>query len=542
MATGHDGPTGDWFGNSEQISRLPGKVFAATCLAATLFGIVMVAGLLVYVTKDAIRPLTANPGWFLVFFLTLVVPSTALLAYFGRRRDGEATVALTALGIPFFGLLLGSGVLMLFIDVIGIFEWLAFVAATIVAVGVILGHRRVRGRTSFLEELLVGVVALVGLGPVTYQFISTFPTLPQAWLIYLFTFGLGGAAIAGLLVARRRNDRRAGLTAFTALFVTVTAGVFIDPSTGITPPVWVILFTFAAIPTALYAEGVVRRRQGSLPVGLFFPFVVVAGMLVGAVLVDLLGFAGPQAWLDIQFLTSANSRFPEEAGIYPALIGSILMMVVVAISSFPIGVGAALYLEEYAPSSGPLSVVVKFIEINIANLAGVPSVVYGLLGLALFVNWLDFASGIVVVGGMTVGLLILPIIIISAQEAIRAVPGSLRQASYGMGATRWQTIRRVVLPEALPGILTGSILAFGRAIGETAPLLMIGAAASVFRAPNGFFDIFSAMPRQIYTWVGQPSQEFQYGVMAAGVVTLVTVMISMNAAAILIRNKYERRS
>ncbi|WP_224334396.1 phosphate ABC transporter permease PstA [Haloprofundus halobius] len=541
MATQRDGATGEWFGNSEQISRMPGKVFAAACLSATLFGILMVAGLLVYVAKDAIRPLTADPRWFLVFFLTLVAPSTALLAYYRRRGDGEATVALTALAVPFFGLLLGSGVLLLFVDVLSVVEWLAFVVAVGLAVGVIVGHRRLRGRTSFVEELAVGVVALVGLAPATFQFVSTFPTVPQAWLIYLFTFGLGGAAVGGFVVARRRDDQRAGLLAFGALLATVTAGVFIDPSTGITPQIWVILFTFAGVPTALYVEGVVRRREVR-PVGLLFPLVVVAGMLSGAALVDLLGFAGPETWLDYQFLTSANSRFPEEAGIYPALIGSIMMMVVVALSSFPIGVGAALYLEEYAPSDGPLGMVVKFIEINIANLAGVPSVVYGLLGLALFVNWLDFASGIVIVGGMTVGLLILPIIIISAQEAIRAVPGSLRQASYGMGATRWQTIRRVVLPEALPGILTGSILAFGRAIGETAPLLMIGAAASVFRAPDGFFDIFSAMPRQIYAWVGQPSQEFQYGVMAAGVVTLVTVMLSMNAAAILIRNKYERRS
>ncbi|WP_224268300.1 phosphate ABC transporter permease PstA [Haloprofundus salinisoli] len=541
MATEQEGATGGWFGETGQISRLPGKAFAAVCLSATLFGIVMVAGLLVYVTKDAIRPLTANPGWFLVFFLTLVAPSVAALGYYRRRGDGEATVALTALGIPFFGLLLGSGVLLLFIDVLSVVEWFAFVVAAVVAGGVIAGHRRLRAGASFAEEFVVAAASLVALAPLTFEFVSTFPTIPEAWLIYLFTFGLGGAVVGGLVVARRRNDRRTGAITAGALFAVATAGVFIDPSTGITPQIWVILFTFAGMPTVLYVESVVRSRQRR-PLGLLFPFIVVAGMLLGAALVDLLGFAGPEAWLDFQFLTSANSRFPEEAGIYPALIGSVMMMVVVAVSSFPIGVGAALYLEEYAPNDGPLGVLVRFIEINISNLAGVPSVVYGLLGLALFVNWLNFGSGIVVVGGMTIGLLILPIIIISAQEAIRAVPSSLRQASYGMGATRWQTIRRVVLPEALPGILTGSILAFGRAIGETAPLLMIGAAASVFQPPDGFFDIFSAMPRQIYAWVGQPAYEFQYGVMAAGVVTLITVMISMNAAAILIRNKYQRRS
>jgi phosphate transport system permease protein len=163
-----------------------------------------------------------------------------------------------------------------------------------------------------------------------------------------------------------------------------------------------------------------------------------------------------------------------------------------------LGVGAAIYLEEYAPQSGTAGRFVTFIEINIGNLAGVPSVVYGLLGLALFIRVLTMPSGAVIVGGLAIGLLILPIVIISAQEALRAVPDSHRQASYGMGATKWQTVRNVVLPEALPGILTGTILAVGRAIGETAPLLMIGAAAPVRLAPSGFYDQLPAMPRQIF--------------------------------------------
>lgn len=242
-------------------------------------------------------------------------------------------------------------------------------------------------------------------------------------------------------------------------------------------------------------------------------------------------------WLDWGFVTSPPSRFPEEAGIYPALIGSIMMVVVIVLSAFPVGVGAAIYLEEYAPNNR----LVELIEINIGNLAGVPSVVYGLLGLALFIRTLSMPAGSVIVGGFTVGLLILPIVIISAQEAVASVPDSQRQASYAMGATRWQTVRNVVLPESLPGIMTGTILALGRAIGETAPLLMIGAAATIFSAPDGPFDRFSAMPRQIFTWASQPSPEFQYGVLAAGVVTLLAVLLSMNAAAILIRNRYQRR-
>jgi phosphate transport system permease protein len=245
---------------------------------------------------------------------------------------------------------------------------------------------------------------------------------------------------------------------------------------------------------------------------------------------------GVDSWLNWSFLTSPHSRFPEQAGLYPAIVGSVMMMLVIALSALPIGVGAAIYLEEYAPDNG----LVKFIEINIGNLAGVPSVVYGMLGLAVFVRMMNLGMGTVIVGGFTVGLLILPIVIISAQEALRGVPDSRRQASYGMGATRWQTVKNVVLPEAVPGILTGTILALGRAIGETAPLLMIGAAATVYSPPRGFFDRFSAMPRQIYAWVGMPQHEFQYGVMAAGVVTLLAVLLLMNASAIIIRNKYQR--
>ena len=213
-------------------------------------------------------------------------------------------------------------------------------------------------------------------------------------------------------------------------------------------------------------------------------------------------------------------------------------MVTVAALSFPIGVGAALYLEEYAPDNR----YTRFIDVNISNLAGVPSVVYGLLGLGLFVTRLGQPSGTILVGGATLALLILPIVIISAQEALRAVPDSLRQASFGMGATRWQTVRGVVLPRALPGILTGTILALGRAIGETAPLIMIGAVATKYTPPSGLLDTLTAMPLQIYTWAFLPSEEFRYGVVAAGVVTLLIVLLSMNSIAILVRNKYQQEA
>lgn len=289
-------------------------------------------------------------------------------------------------------------------------------------------------------------------------------------------------------------------------------------------------------------EGVSRLkgtvfRYGTLAATLFgivALFILLAYVAYDAVnWLHLGGDELPTVW---SFLTSAPSRFPEQAGIFPALVGSVFMLVFVALMSFPLGVGTAIYLEEYAPDNRYTTL----IQVNISNLAGVPSVVYGILGLALFIQLLDMEFGTVLVGAATISLLILPIVIISSQEAIRAVPDSLRQASYGLGATKWQTIRDVVLPKAIPGILTGTILALGRAIGETAPLIMIGVATSVFSIPDGPFSKFSAMPMQIFAWVDFPQQEFQHGVVAAGVVTLLVVLLTMNGIAIYIRNKYQR--
>jgi phosphate transport system permease protein len=208
--------------------------------------------------------------------------------------------------------------------------------------------------------------------------------------------------------------------------------------------------------------------------------------------------------------------------------------------SFVLGVGAAVFLEEYAADTGLVGRLTRLIQINIANLAAVPSVVYGLLGLGLFANLLGFGFGTAVTIALTLSLLILPITVISAQEAVRSVPDELRQGSYAMGATRWQTIKNVVLPEAMPGMLTGTILALGRAIGETAPLIMVGAATTVFSAPNSILSRFSAMPMQIYAWANYPQAEFRYGVVAAGVVTLLIVLLAMNGTAIIIRNRMER--
>lgn len=243
-------------------------------------------------------------------------------------------------------------------------------------------------------------------------------------------------------------------------------------------------------------------------------------------------------WLDWSFLTSSPSRFPEKAGVYPMLIGSTFVIALVALFSLPLGVGAAVYLEEYAPRN----FFKKFIETNIANLAGVPSIVYGLLGLGFFVSFLDMVHGTILVGALTLTLRILPVVIVSSQEAIRAVPDSQRRASFGLGTTKWQMIRSVVLPEATPGIMTGTILALASAMGETAPLIMIGAATSIFTAPKGILSSFSAMPLQIFAWSDFPNEGFRHGVTPAAIAVLLIVLLLMNGIAITIRHRFTKKT
>lgn len=239
--------------------------------------------------------------------------------------------------------------------------------------------------------------------------------------------------------------------------------------------------------------------------------------------------------LDWHFLNALPSRKPENAGIYTALNGTLWMMAVVVPVTMILGIGTAIYLEEYAKNNK----FTTFIRVNISNLAGVPSVVYGLLGLTIFVRALGLGTS-VLAAGLTMSLLILPVVIVAAQEAIRAVPNSLREASYGMGATKWQTILHVVLPAAIPGILTGTILALSRAIGETAPLVVLGIPLYLAFVPSSFLDEFTALPMQIYNWTSRPQAEFQ-DLAAAGIIVLLAILILMNSVAILIRNKFQKR-
>lgn len=239
--------------------------------------------------------------------------------------------------------------------------------------------------------------------------------------------------------------------------------------------------------------------------------------------------------LDWHFITSFPSRFPDQAGIKSALFGTLWLMVLTALFSFSIGVGAAIYLEEYAPNNW----FVRIIQINVANLAGVPSVVYGILGLVVFVRFLSLDRSLIA-GALTIATLILPIIIVASQEAIKAVPDSHKQAAYALGATRWQTIWRVLLPDAFPGILTGAILALSRGIGETAPLIMIGALTFIAFTPGSPFDPFTVLPIQIFNWTSRPQEEFR-DLAAAGIILMLAALLLMNSGAIWLRNKYQRR-
>ncbi len=259
---------------------------------------------------------------------------------------------------------------------------------------------------------------------------------------------------------------------------------------------------------------------------------LVLGLLIYRIISQSIG------WLDIKFLTGSLSRFPEKAGIWGVIVGTFLLMVVVAPVTLVLGVSTAIYLEEFS-GKGKLH---SLITTNISNLAGVPSVIFGLLGLTVFSRLFNLGSS-VIAGGLTMSLLVLPIVVVSSQEAIRAVPGFLRDASYALGATKWITIKKVVLPASLPGILTGSILSLSRAIGETAPLVVLGIPAFIMKVPGGFMDHFTALPVQIYYWTLDTVLTREYANLAAAtILVLLVLLFIMNSIAIFIRNKYQRRN
>lgn len=277
-----------------------------------------------------------------------------------------------------------------------------------------------------------------------------------------------------------------------------------------------------------------RKRKEKIFHVVFF-LTNAVGILFLAVLLVQIVMSGFK-WLDWQFITSFPSRFPQKAGILPAIFGTLWIMMMTVIFSVSIGIATAIYMENFAPKN----ILTSIIQTNISNLAGVPSIVYGILGLAVFVRAMELERSILA-GSLTMTLLVLPIIIIASQEAIKTVPESLVHASYALGATKLQTVRRVILPYAMPGILTGTILATSRAIGEAAPLITIGALAYVSFLPSNPMDGFTVLPIQIFNWTSRPQAEFS-GLAAAGIIVLLTVLLSLNALAIFLRNKYQKRA
>lgn len=577
---------------SESVSRVKGTVFEYLSLGASFVGIVMLAVLLVYVSLDAFDLPNASPEWLLTYFVTLVLPIVGFFVYSAddERVTRRVVIALVGglvltfvvfrgfetfvrpiprlnwqlaymfavafpvagyavvsgssgrvgkVGFGFLGRLVGGSALgvasILLFVVLDYRLWLlAYTLGVLPAVGVVLYSRR---NPKSPVSLLVVPTAIVGF-VVASLLQDAVPTDVSRFAVYVWTLVVPASAGVSLLLSDTTDRRRFVATAVGTLALVAGVAVALGSTTGIQTPNAVLFVLAVGFPTVAYLRKVLDEKKGR--VGLVLPFVVAGGIVVGTLVVETMGFGAPDPWLDYSFLTQVHSQLPERAGFYPAIIGSVFIVAMVAVFSFVLGVGTAVFLEDYAPDEGKLGALARVIQVNVANLAAVPSIVYGLLGLGVFVNLLGFGLGTGVTAALTLSLLILPITIISAREAVRSVPDSMRQASYAMGATRWQTTKNVVLPQALPGIFTGIILALGRAIGETAPLIMIGAPHIVFSAPESVWDKMSAMPMQIFVWSSSAQTEFRYGVLAAGVVALLIILLGMNATAIILRNRSER--
>jgi phosphate transport system permease protein len=294
-----------------------------------------------------------------------------------------------------------------------------------------------------------------------------------------------------------------------------------------------------AIGEAVQTQFATGRHSRLLEIGFKACLLACLATAIGVLVVLLIDvFVDGFASLSLDFLTGAPSRIiPEDSGIGPALVGTLWLMAVCAAFVIPVGVASAVYLEEYANRDSRIN---RFIELNIQNLAAVPSIVYGVLGLAFLVRGIFGMGNILIAGGLTLGLLVLPVVIVAGREALRAVPPSIREGSMALGATKWQTIWKQTLPAALPGISTGVILALSRAIGETAPLIVIGAAYFATSSPTSPFDDVTALPIQIFGWISDPRPEYA-ALAAAGILVLMSILLAMNGVAIWLRNRYEKK-
>jgi phosphate transport system permease protein len=295
--------------------------------------------------------------------------------------------------------------------------------------------------------------------------------------------------------------------------------------------------TAIATPPAAAAPGFepqLMRRKLSGTIFLGACLVAIGLLLLALILLLVNVLTAGLPWLDVQFLTSFPSRRAQSAGILPAIVGSFEMGIIIAAVTFPVGIAAAVYLQEYAADT----FLNRLLRTNISNLAGVPSIIYGIFGLALFVRALTLGESLLA-GALTLALLILPVVMIASMEALRAVPNSQREGALALGATRWQMVRRSVLPAAAPGILTGIILAMARAIGEAAPLIIVGAVGFVTFLPAPIGDRYTVLPIQIFDWASRPQSDFQ-GIAAAAIVVLLVLMILLNALALVIRVRLSR--
>lgn len=540
MAT--DDTISDSLGRSTtlRLQQLKGQLFEVTLVAATLVGIVSLLVLLAQISNDAFRPATASSAWFLVYFGTLVAPTAAFTLYARRRPAVRKTNALAFAAV--FGGLLLSLVTYAVVDSLSPYDVFIYAVFVSVPPSLVLAYDRTTDDRTYTGPLIpvsiligIGIAALVD-GPISGPL-----GILAEWILYFGLVTVPAALLVAWLTTSRRS-RRAGAIAGGVVAAGGLAVAVASIAVGGSASLPVVLFSAFVVPTGyVIARSVRTNPEGRI--GIAGPFVLIGGTLLGAAIVEQFRIENPDTFLTpTLLLESWDGLTASNAGVYPQIVGSIIIVGFMAILAFPVGIGAAIYLEEYAPDTGLRGRLATLLEVNISNLAGVPSVVYGLLGLALFRRTLGFGTGIVLTASGTLGLLILPIVIVSTQEALRSVPNELRQGSYGMGASRWQTLREVVLPEAIPGTLTGTILALARAIGETAPLVIIAIATTTYSPPSGLLSSGTALPLQIFAASANAKPEFRHGVVPAAAVVLLILMLLMNATAIIIRNKYAREN
>jgi phosphate transport system permease protein len=540
MAT--DDTISDSLGRSTalRLQRLKGQLFEVVLVAATVVGIVSVLVLFAQISNDAFRPATASSAWFLVYFGTLVAPTAAFTLYARRRPAVRKTNALAFAAV--FGGLLLSLVTYAVVDSLSPYDVFIYAVFVSVPPSLVLAYDRTTDDRTYTGPLIpVSILVGIGIAALVDGPISGPLGVLSEWILYFGLVTVPAALLVAWLTTSRRS-RRAGAIAGGAVAAGGLAIAVASIAVGVSASLPVVLFSSFVVPTGyVIARSVRTNPEGR--VGIAGPFVLIGGTLFGAAILEQFRIENPDTFLTpTLLLESWDGLTASNAGVYPQIVGSIIIVGFMAVLAFPVGIGAAIYLEEYAPDTGLRGRLATLLEVNISNLAGVPSVVYGLLGLALFRRTLGFGTGIVLTASGTLGLLILPIVIVSTQEALRSVPNELRQGSYGMGASRWQTLREVVLPEAIPGTLTGTILALARAIGETAPLVIIAIATTTYSPPSGLFSSGTALPLQIFAASANAKPEFRHGVVPAAAVVLLILMLLMNATAIIIRNKYAREN